>query len=207
VHLAVIMPMMIFYVSINLSYCADVYDDFYVSINLSFVCMSMMWYHSIYDKIWPTPQPFVLCFFGGTVDSSATSSVPSAYLHRLRFIWNHRHPFQRGTHDPSKSCGVALQNPNPDDYFSSNWGIENLAMMILFPTVLNDESGLSETSVAAWTISYDIGYMTSSTSRTIEHWKAINSATHNESNLFFQFLFLFENFLCTSICRQPDGGT
>jgi hypothetical protein len=34
--------MMIFYVSINLSYCADVYDDFYVSINLSFVCMSMM---------------------------------------------------------------------------------------------------------------------------------------------------------------------
>jgi hypothetical protein len=32
-------------------------------------------------------------------------------------------------------------------------------MMILFPTVLNDESGLSEMSVAQWTISYDIGYM------------------------------------------------
>jgi hypothetical protein len=29
-------------------------------------------------------------------------------------------------------------------------------MMILFPTVLNDESGLSEMSVTAWTISYDI---------------------------------------------------
>jgi hypothetical protein len=42
-------------------------------------------------------------------------------------------------------------------------------MMIFFPTVLNDESGLSETSVAAWTISYDIGYMLSSTSRILEH--------------------------------------
>jgi hypothetical protein len=66
-------------------------------------------------------------------------------------------------------------------------------MMILFPTVLNDESGLSEMSVAAWTISYDIGYVSSSTSRTLECWKVINSATRNESNLFFQFLFLFEN--------------
>jgi hypothetical protein len=65
-------------------------------------------------------------------------------------------------------------------------------MMILFPTVLNDESGLSETSVVAWNISYDIGYMSSSTSRTLEHWKAINSATCTESNLFIQFLFLFE---------------
>jgi hypothetical protein len=42
-------------------------------------------------------------------------------------------------------------------------------MMILFPTVLNDESVLSETSLVAWTISYDIGYMLSSTSRTLEH--------------------------------------
>jgi hypothetical protein len=32
-------------------------------------------------------------------------------------------------------------------------------MMILFPIVLNDESRLSEMSVVAWTISYDIGYM------------------------------------------------
>jgi hypothetical protein len=36
-----------------------------------------------------------------------------------------------------------------DDYFSSNWGIEHLAKMILYPTILNDESGLSEMSVAA----------------------------------------------------------
>jgi hypothetical protein len=41
-------------------------------------------------------------------------------------------------------------------------------MMILFPTVLNDESGLSETCVASWTISNDIGYMSSSTSRTLK---------------------------------------
>jgi hypothetical protein len=66
-------------------------------------------------------------------------------------------------------------------------------MMILFPTVLNDESGLSEMSVVAWTISYDIGYMSSSMSRTLERWKAINLATCTKSNLFFQFWFLFEN--------------
>jgi hypothetical protein len=58
-------------------------------------------------------------------------------------------------------------------------------MMILFPIVLNVESGLSETSVTAWTISYDIGYMSSSTSRILEPWKAIHSATHTESNFFF----------------------
>jgi hypothetical protein len=52
-------------------------------------------------------------------------------------------------------------------------------------TMLNDESRLSETSVVAWTISYDIGYMLSSTSRTLEHWKVINSVTHTESNLFY----------------------
>jgi hypothetical protein len=66
-------------------------------------------------------------------------------------------------------------------------------MMILFPTVLNDESGLSETSVAAWTMSYDIGYMLSSTSRNLECWKVVNSATRTESNIFFQFWFLFQN--------------
>jgi hypothetical protein len=80
-----------------------------------------------------------------------------------------------------------------DNYFSSNWGIEHLAMMILFSIILNDESGLSETSVAAWSISYDIRYMSSFTSRTLERWKAVNSATRTESNLFFQFWFLFEN--------------
>jgi hypothetical protein len=64
-------------------------------------------------------------------------------------------------------------------------------MMILFlltealETMLNDESGLSETSVAAWTISYDIGYMLASTSRTLEHWKTVNLATRTESNLFY----------------------
>jgi hypothetical protein len=66
-------------------------------------------------------------------------------------------------------------------------------MMILFSTVLNGESGLSETSVATRTISYDIGYTSSSTSMTLEHWKAVNLATRTESNLFFQFWFLFEN--------------
>jgi hypothetical protein len=66
-------------------------------------------------------------------------------------------------------------------------------MMILFPAILNDESGLSETSVVAWTISYVIGYMSSSMSRTLECWKAVNSATRIESNLFFQFWFLFLN--------------
>jgi hypothetical protein len=52
-------------------------------------------------------------------------------------------------------------------------------------TMLNDESGLSEMSAAAWTISYDIGCMSSSTSMTLEHWRAVNSATHTESNLFY----------------------
>jgi hypothetical protein len=66
-------------------------------------------------------------------------------------------------------------------------------MMILFPNVLNDESRLSDMSVAAWTISYDIGYMSSSTSMTLERWKAVNLATRTESNLFFQFWFLFKN--------------
>jgi hypothetical protein len=66
-------------------------------------------------------------------------------------------------------------------------------MMILFPTLLNDESGLSETSVVACTISYDIGYMSSSTPRTLERWKAVNSATCIKSNIFCQFLFLCEN--------------
>jgi hypothetical protein len=28
----------------------------------------------------------------------------------LWFIWSHRCPFQRGTHDSSKSCGVTPQN-------------------------------------------------------------------------------------------------
>jgi hypothetical protein len=66
-------------------------------------------------------------------------------------------------------------------------------MMILFPTILNDESELSETTVAAWTISYDIGYMSSSLSEALEHWKVVNSVTRTESNIFFQFLFLSEN--------------
>jgi hypothetical protein len=66
-------------------------------------------------------------------------------------------------------------------------------MMILFPTILNDKSGLSEISVATWTISYDIRYMSSSMLRTLERWMVINSTTHIESNLFFQFWFLFEN--------------
>jgi hypothetical protein len=60
-------------------------------------------------------------------------------------------------------------------------------MMILFPTVLNDESELSETSVAAWTIPYDIEYMSSSMSRTLGHWKVVNLATHTESNFSFNF--------------------
>jgi hypothetical protein len=115
-----------------------------------------------------------------------SSSAPSTYLCHLRFIWSHRRPFQRGSHNPS--------NPNrackhPYDSFSINRGIGHLAVMIIFPTVLNDESGLSEMSVATWMISYDIGYMPSSTSRTLEHWKAINSATCTESNIFFQFWF------------------
>jgi hypothetical protein len=66
-------------------------------------------------------------------------------------------------------------------------------MMILFLIVLNDESELSETSVAAWTISYDIGCKSSSTSRILERWKAINSKTHTKSNLLFQFWSLSEN--------------
>jgi hypothetical protein len=63
-------------------------------------------------------------------------------------------------------------------------------MMILFlltevlGTMLNDESGLSETSVTAWTILYDIGYMLSSMSRTLKHWKIVNLATYTESVLY-----------------------
>jgi hypothetical protein len=64
-------------------------------------------------------------------------------------------------------------------------------MMILFPNMLNNEGGLRETSVAVWTISYDIGYMSLSMARTLEHWKVVNSATRTESNHFFLFLFLF----------------
>jgi hypothetical protein len=100
---------------------------------------------------------------------------------------------------PSQSRDITPQNPNPDgaskypyDSFSINWGIghlavmiifsinwviEHLAMMILFPTILNDESRLSETSVSTWTIYYDIGYMSSFTSRTLERFKAINFVT------------------------------
>jgi hypothetical protein len=66
-------------------------------------------------------------------------------------------------------------------------------MMILFPTVLNNESRIREMSVVAWTMSYDIGYMSSSMSRTLECWKAVNSITRTESNLFVQFWFLFKN--------------
>jgi hypothetical protein len=51
-------------------------------------------------------------------------------------------------------------------------------------SMLNDESSLSEMSLVAWTISYDIGYMSPSTSRTLERWKAVNSATLTESNLY-----------------------
>ncbi len=71
-------------------------------------------------------------------------------------------------------------------------------LMILFlltealGTMLNGESGLSETSVAAWIISYDIGYMSSSTSRILECRKAINSATRTESNFSFYFLTKFD---------------
>jgi hypothetical protein len=60
-------------------------------------------------------------------------------------------------------------------------------MMILFSTVLNDENMLSETSMVGWNVSYDIGYMSSSTSRALERWKAVNLATRSESSLFFQF--------------------
>jgi hypothetical protein len=66
-------------------------------------------------------------------------------------------------------------------------------MMILFPTVLNNESRIREMSVVAWTMSYDIGYMSSSMSRTLECWKAVNSITRTESNLFDQIWFLFKN--------------
>jgi hypothetical protein len=85
-------------------------------------------------------------------------------------------------------------------HFSINWVIGHLAMMILFSinqnighltmkiplwVVLNDERGLCETNVVAWTISYDIGYASSPKSRTIEHWKVINSTTCTESNFFY----------------------
>jgi hypothetical protein len=40
--------------------------------------------------------------------------VLSAYLHHLQFIWSHRHPFQRGGCDYSKSCNATPQNPNLD---------------------------------------------------------------------------------------------
>jgi hypothetical protein len=63
-------------------------------------------------------------------------------------------------------------------------------MVILFPTILNDESGLSETNVVAWIISYDIEYMSSSTSRNLERWKAINSAICTESNFFLSIFVL-----------------
>jgi hypothetical protein len=66
-------------------------------------------------------------------------------------------------------------------------------MMILFPTVLNNESRIREMSVVAWTMSYDIGYMSSSMSRTLECSKAVNSITRTESNLFDQIWFLFKN--------------
>jgi hypothetical protein len=62
--------------------------------------------------------------------------------------------------------------------------------MIHFSVVLNDENGLSEMSAAAWTISYDIGYMSSSTSRTLERWNVVNSATYTKSNIFFPIFFL-----------------
>jgi hypothetical protein len=65
--------------------------------------------------------------------------------------------------------------------------------------MINDESGLSEMFVAAWTISYNIRYVSSSMSRTLECWKAVNSTTHMESNFFYMnfvlsILFLHECF-------------
>jgi hypothetical protein len=72
-------------------------------------------------------------------------------------------------------------------------------MMILFlltealSTMLNVESKLSEMSVAAWTISYDIGYMSPSMSWTLERWKVVNLATRTESNLYVIYL-------CSVIC-------
>jgi hypothetical protein len=60
---------------------------------------------------------------------------------------------QRGVHDPSNP-DRASKHPydwahSYDDDFSMNCGNGHLAVIILFLTVLNDESGLSETSVAA----------------------------------------------------------
>jgi hypothetical protein len=67
------------------------------------------------------------------VDSSLT---PSAYLCHLWFIWSHWRPFQRGTHDTSNP-DRAPKHPydwalSCDDYFSMNWGIGHLAVMIIF---------------------------------------------------------------------------
>jgi hypothetical protein len=61
--------------------------------------------------------------------SFASSVAASAYLCHLRFIWSHRHPFQRGAHDPSNPDKASKQ---PYDSFSMNGGIGHLAVMIIF---------------------------------------------------------------------------
>jgi hypothetical protein len=66
----------------------------------------------------------------------ASSSAPSAYLCHLWFIWSRRRPFQRGVRDPSNP-DRAFKHPydwalSCDDYFSMNWGIGYLAVMIIF---------------------------------------------------------------------------
>jgi hypothetical protein len=59
------------------------------------------------------------------VDSSL---APSAYLCHLRFICSRRHPFQRGTRDPSN---LERAFKYPYDSFSMNRGIGPLAVIII----------------------------------------------------------------------------
>jgi hypothetical protein len=79
---------------------------------------------------------------------------------------------------------------------------------ILDLAMLNDESGLCEMSVMTWTVSYDIGYVLSSKSRTLECWKAISSATRTK-RIFFSFYYY--SYLLTKFGTHPtflnNGGT
>jgi hypothetical protein len=176
---------------------------FYVSINLRFVPMPMMWYHSMNDKIWLTPRlsapTLRIIALSLSLSLCVCVMVSSEPVATMATLLNHVVSHLKTliltellntlmilfvvTGHWTLSC---------DDYFFSNWDNEHLAIMILFPTILNDESGLCKTSVAAWTILYDIGYMSSSTLRSLERWRTVNSAAHTASNLFFQFLFLFK---------------
>jgi hypothetical protein len=65
-----------------------------------------------------------------------SSLAPLAYMRHLQFIWSRWRPLQNGARDPSNP-ERASKHPydwalSCDDYFSMNWGIGHLDVIIIF---------------------------------------------------------------------------